>query len=133
MPWTPFEEDDFWFPEGVPTFTLEEYLSSVILPNPIKMWTDKTGETMTYFTFNTLAAAVSAYRAGGNTFTAYKMLRAAQLAPPLAVAASPLILYQANKAIIESAPPEQQQSLWQIFAQAISGTGQPGVRHSYGS
>jgi hypothetical protein len=40
--------------------------------------------------------------------------------------AIPVGLYAANRAVIESAPVEQQQSLWQVFSQGLTGTG-PGV------
>lgn len=39
------------------------------------------------------------------------------------LAAVPTGLYIANKAVIESAPAHEQPSLWQSFAQALTGTG----------
>ncbi len=48
------------------------------------------------------------------------------VAGPLALAAVPTALFFANKAVIESNPVERQQSMWQMFSQALTGTG-PGV------
>ncbi len=48
------------------------------------------------------------------------------IAGPIALAAAPTALFFANKAVIESAPVDRQQSMWQMFSQALTGTG-PGV------
>jgi hypothetical protein len=42
------------------------------------------------------------------------------------IATAPVWLYAVNRDIIESAPEEEQQSLWQIFSQGLTGTG-PGA------
>lgn len=68
---------------------------------------------------------------GGEAFsTAAQIFTSSSWAAPAAgaaaLAAVPTALYVANKAVIESAPEEQQQSLWQVFAQALTGTG-PGT------
>lgn len=84
MAWEPFEEDDFWFGEGVPTFTAEEYFYSTIFPNPVGIWTDKTGETAAYFVLNMWWAVFHAYRKLGETYTAYKWMKGAQYSPTAA-------------------------------------------------
>ena len=88
--------------------------------------------------FALAADAVLAAEAAGTTamYSEFVMFRGLQTVTRIPVAlavASPLLLYGANKAVIESAPEEEQQSLWQIFGQAISGTGQPGIHHIPGS
>ncbi len=84
MAWEPFEEDDFWFGEGVPTFTAEEYIYSTMFPNPVRIWTDRTGEAAMYFAVNMWMAVYQAYRKMGDTYTAYKWMKTVQMAPSAA-------------------------------------------------
>lgn len=83
MAWEPFEEDDFWFGEGVPTFTLEEYFWATVFPNPVRVWTDKTGEAAAYFNLNMWMATISAYRKMGETLTTLRFMYMAERSPAL--------------------------------------------------
>ena len=61
------------------------------LPRPHRLYTDHSGESTFYFTLNMTLATIEAYRKGGETYTVYKWMRAAQMAPvllPVAAAAA---------------------------------------------
>ncbi len=66
----------FWFPEGTPTFTFEEYLRASLFPNPVAVWTDKTGEAGMYFNVNMTMAVIAAYRKGGETMAMLRFMMA---------------------------------------------------------
>ncbi len=73
------------------TPTPEEYFWATVWPRPHRLWTDRSGESIFYFNMNMALATIEAYRKGGETYTAYKWMRAAQMAPvliPVAAAAS---------------------------------------------
>ncbi len=79
-----FVPDDF-------TPTAEEYFWATVWPRPHRLWFDHSGESTFYFNLNMSLAIIEAYRKGGETYTAYKWMRAAQLAPvmlPVAAAAA---------------------------------------------
>ncbi len=72
------------------TPTPQEYFWATVWPRPHRFITDRSGESIFYFNINMTLAAIEAYRKGGETYTAYKWMRAAQLAPillPVAAAA----------------------------------------------
>ncbi len=60
-----------------PSFT--EAFWATILPNPVKVWTDKSGETAMYFGLNASAATLAAAYYGGETLTVYRYMRGAQI------------------------------------------------------
>ncbi len=59
-------------PEFTPT--LHEWAMASIFPNPVKMWSDKTGESMFYFNLNIAAAGIAAYRKRGETFAVLRFM-----------------------------------------------------------
>ena len=117
------------------TPTLQEaFWAYVLPPNVFRIFSDKSGEQQFYFSFKLGIATVGAFITGGDSIAAYSFMRTAQfMSSPAVLPLLPIALFKMNKAVIESAPPEDQQSLWQIFGQAISGTGQPGIHHIPGS
>lgn len=65
------------------TPTVEEYFWATVWPRPHRFITDRSGESTFYFNINMAIAIAEAYRKGGETYTAYKWMRAAQAAPVL--------------------------------------------------
>lgn len=110
----------------------------------LALWTRYTGLGISlntamgglFFPTNTISVVGSSGRAHWHTTGAPRsfttgvaetlVANAAPLAAATVLVAVPTALYFANKTIIESAPVEQQSSLWQMFSQALTGTG-PGI------
>lgn len=47
---------------------------------------------------------------------------ASRVAPPVYFFATPVVLAEANRVVIESAPEEEQAGLWRMFSSALTGT-----------
>ena len=63
-----------------------EYFWATVTPRPHRIWSDRSGEPAFYFNINMTIACIEAYRKMGDTYTAYKWVRAAQLLPSVSSA-----------------------------------------------
>ena len=85
--------------------------------------------SMFYPTATTTVTSIASHTSGASpSFTTGFITRtiprvAAASAAPAVLAGVPTALYLANEAVIESAPEEEQSGLWQMFSQALTGTG----------
>ena len=137
---------EYWFDEWSDIF----YFAIAPIYTPFQLWNVGVGYASDGFyplgkpdyrdtvRDSTIWAAIVASVYGYNSFVhpgKYEFLTATKAFEVLAkfvpwnavavgtLAAAPAGLYMANKAVIESAPQHEQPSLWQSFAQAITGTG----------
>ncbi len=126
----------------VPSFTGErefdwdEYTRYVFMPwRQIPQYRILTGQTpWPYYSKESVAGSLTTgfliWQVGLSTraivanFVAQRYMLPVQT--KVMIATAPIWLYAVNRDIIESAPEEEQPSLWRGFAQALTGTG-PGV------
>ncbi len=63
------------------TPTLYEYVRATLMPNPVRLWSDKSGETTMYWNINMYSALAYAYYKKGETVAMLRFMMALRATP----------------------------------------------------